>query len=190
MDNNNESTTHFNVVDKDRNVVSCTHTGVFTAGANPPNTGVYLVGGMAWFIPRPGYANSIEGWKRPLNNLCPVIVFRDGRPVLCQGSPGARRIMNRGVQVVTNVIGFGMGPQEAISQPTVDASGSYTLINARMPDEVVGGLSRLGHWVEIVEEQPEMTGAFSRPSAIAIDYEEGVLRAGVDSFRPTMAIGY
>lgn len=190
MDTNNENTTHFNVVDKDRNAVSCTHTGVFTAGANPPNTGVYLVGGMGWFVPKPGYANSIAGWKRPLNNMCPVIVFRDGRPILCQGSPGARRIMNRGVQVVTNIVTFGMGPQEAITQPTVDASGLDTLVNARMPDDVVGGLKRLGHLVEVVEEQPAMTGSFSRPSAITIDYETGLLRAGVDAFRPTMATGY
>ena len=190
MDNNHENTTHFNVVDRDRNVVSCTHTGVFTAGANPPGTGVYLVGGMAWFVPKGGYANSIAPWKRPLNNMCPIIVFRDGRPILAQGSPGARRIMNRGVQVVNNVVVFGMGPQGAIDAPTVDASGNHTLINARLNDEVVGGLRRLGHWVEVVEEQPSMTGAFSRPSAIYIDYEADLLRAGVDSFRPTMAIGY
>lgn len=189
-DTNGESTTHFNVVDKDRNAVSCTHTGVFTAGANPPNTGVYLVGGMAWFIPRAGYANSIAGWKRPLNNMCPAMVFRDDKPVLLQGAPGARRIMNRGVQVVTNVIVFGMGPQDAISQPTIDVSGKETLVNARITDEVVGGLRRLGHHVELIEEQPAMTGAFSRPSAITIDYETGLLRAGVDAFRPTMAAGY
>lgn len=189
-DTNNEGTTHFNVVDRWRNAVSCTHTGVFTDGANPPSTGVYLVGGMAWFIPKPGYANSIAGWKRPLNNVCPVMVFRDGRPVLCEGSPGGRRIMNRGVQVVTNVIAFGMGPQEAISQPSVDASGKDTLINARIPDEIVGGMRRLGHRVEIVEEQPSLTGAFSHPSAISIDYEQGLLRGGVDAFRPTIAIGY
>jgi gamma-glutamyltranspeptidase/glutathione hydrolase len=189
-DTNNEDTTHFNVVDKDRNVVTCTHTGAFTHGANPPSTGVYLVGGMAWFIPKAGYANSIAGWKRPLNNMCPVMVFEGGRPVLCEGSPGARRIMNRGIQVVTNVLVFGMTPQEAISQPTVDASGKDTLVNARMPDEIVGGLKRLGHRVELVEEQPAMTGPFSRPSAIHIDYDSGLLRAGVDSFRPTMALGY
>jgi gamma-glutamyltranspeptidase len=98
--------------------------------------------------------------------------------------------MNRGVQVVTNIVIFGMGPQDAISQPTVDASGLDTLVNARMPDDVVGGLKRLGHLVEVVEEQPAMTGSFSRPSAITIDYETGLLHAGVDAFRPTMATGY
>jgi hypothetical protein len=62
-----------------------------------------------------------------------------------------------------------------------------------MSDEAVGGLRRLGHHVELIEEQPAMTGAFSRPSAITIDYDDyeaGLLRAGVDAFRPTMAAGY
>jgi gamma-glutamyltranspeptidase/glutathione hydrolase len=145
---------------------------------------------MAWFIPRGGYANSIAGWKRPLNNICPVIVLRNGKPVLCEGSPGARRIMNRGVQVVTNVIVFGMSPQEAINQPSVDASGRDTLVNAQLPDRIIGGLSRLGHLIEVTEKQPEMTGPFSRPSAIYIDDEKGLLRAGVDGFRPALAAGY
>jgi gamma-glutamyltranspeptidase/glutathione hydrolase len=189
-DNNDESTTHFNVVDKDRNAVSCTHTGVFTSGTNPPSTGVYLVGGMAWFIPKAGYANSIAGWKRPLNNIAPLMAFENGRPVLCQGSPGARRIISRGIQVVNNILVFGMSPQRAIDAPTVDVSGNSTLVNARMPDEVIGALQKLGHRIEVVEEEPGLTGHFSRASAIQIDYENGVLRAGIDSFRPSMAVGY
>jgi hypothetical protein len=63
-------------------------------------------------------------------------------------------------------------------------------VNARLPDRVIGGLSRLGHVVEVVEEQPEMTGPFSRPSTIYIDDEHGLLRAGVDGFRPALSAGY
>jgi gamma-glutamyltranspeptidase/glutathione hydrolase len=190
MDQNYEDTTQINVVDKDRNAVSCTHTGVFTAGANPPSTGVYLVGGMAWFLPQGGYANSVSGWKRPLNNMAPVMVFRGGRPVLCQGAPGARKIMNRGVQVVSNVVAFGMSPQEALIAPTVDASGRDTLVDSRLPDSTIQGLIDLGHRVQVVEEEPGMGGNFSRPSAIKIDYQRGVLYAGVDVFRPAIALGY
>ena len=190
IDTNDEDTTHINVVDKDRNAVSCTHTGVFEAGLNPPATGVYLVGGMAWFIPKDGYANSVAGWKRPMNNMAPVMVFRDGRPVLCQGAPGARRIMNRGVQVVANVIAFGMTPQQAIEQATVDASGRETLVDSRLPDRVIEGLASRGHRIAVVEEEPGMGGNFSRPTAMQVDYEAGLIRAGVDPFRPATALGY
>jgi gamma-glutamyltranspeptidase/glutathione hydrolase len=189
-DKNEEDTTHINVVDKDRNAVSCTHTGIFTPGANPPSTGVYLVNGMAWFIPKAGYANSISSWKRPLNNMSPLMIFRGGRPVLCVGSPGARRIMNRIVQVTLNILVFGMSPQQAVVQPTVDASGIEALADSRLPNQVIEELVKRGHRLKVVEEEPGMTGNFSRPSAIVIDYDKGILRAGVDAFRPAMALGY
>jgi gamma-glutamyltranspeptidase/glutathione hydrolase len=183
------ATTHINVVDRDRNAVSCTHTGVF-GPVHPYDTGVYLTGGMAWFIPLPGHANSIAGWKRPMNNMCPVMVFRNGRPVACQGAPGARRIMHRGVQVLLNLLLHGMGPQDAVAALTVDASGREVLVDSRFPPEVVEQLCALGHAIKLVEEEPGMTGNFARPSAITIDYDSGLLRAGVDVFRPALALGY
>jgi gamma-glutamyltranspeptidase/glutathione hydrolase len=183
------STTHINVVDTERNAVSCTHTGVFGA-VHPYNTGVYLTGGMAWFVPVPGHANSIAGWKRPMNNMCPVMVFQNGRPVVCQGAPGARRIMHRGVQVLLNLLVQGMGPQDAVAALTVDASGREVLVDSRFPAEVGQQLGALGHMVKAVDEEPGMTGNFARPSAVVIDYEHGLLRAGVDVFRPALALGY
>jgi gamma-glutamyltranspeptidase / glutathione hydrolase len=183
------NTTHINVVDKDRNAVSCTHTGVY-GSVHPYNTGVYLTGGMAWFTPVPDHANSIAGWKRPLNNMCPVMVFQHGRPVICQGAPGARRIMHRGVQVLLNILLHGMGPQDAVAALTVDASGRDTLVDSRFPADVIDQLRAYGHLVKPVDEEPGMTGNFSRPSAVTIDYDGGILRAGVDVFRPALALGY
>ena len=186
---NGGSTTHINVVDKDRNAVSCTHTG-FYGPVHPYNTGVYLTGGMAWFLPLPGHANSIAPWKRPMNNMCPVMVFQHGRPVACQGAPGARRIIHRGVQVLLNILLYGMGPQDAVAALTVDASGREVLVDSRFPADVVEPLRALGHEIRLVDEEPGMTGNFSRPSAVTIDYESGLLRAGVDVFRPALALGY
>ena len=190
MDTNNEDTTHINVVDKDRNAVSCTHTGVFAKGLNPAGTGVALVGGMGWFIPKPGYPNSMAPWKRPMNNMSPFMVLENNRPVLLEGAPGARRIMNRNAQVVLNVILFGMSPQEAIVQPVIDVSGSKAYVDSRMSESSIKALVGLGHDIELLEEEPAPTGYFARPSAIQVDYERNLLRAGVDAFRPTTALGY
>jgi gamma-glutamyltranspeptidase / glutathione hydrolase len=184
-----ESTTHFNVVDKDRNAVTCTHTGTW-GDAHPANTGAYLTHGMAWFNPRPDHTNSIAPWKRPMNNMCPMMAFENGRPVILQGAPGARRIMHRGVQVLLNQLLHGMGPQDAVAALTVDASGRETLVDSRFPDAVVAELRAYGHEVKLVEEEPGMLGNFSRPSAVQIDYDRGVVRAGVDVFRPSVALGY
>ena len=190
MDTNDEDTTHINVVDKDRNAVSCTHTGVFAKGLNPSGTGVAMVGGMGWFIPKPGYPNSMAPWKRPMNNMSPFMVLENNRPVLLQGAPGARRIMNRNAQVILNVLVFGMSPQEAIIQPVVDVSGRKTFVDSRMNPSTVNALLDLGHDIDLLEEEPAPTGYFARPSAIQIDHEKNILKAGVDSYRPTTALGY
>ncbi|MEC9366842.1 MAG: gamma-glutamyltransferase family protein [Chloroflexota bacterium] len=190
MDTNSEDTTHINVVDKDRNAVSCTHTGVFAKGLNPAGTGVAMVGGMGWFIPKPGYPNSMAPWKRPMNNMSPFMVLENNRPILMQGAPGARRIMNRNAQVILNVLVFGMSPQEAIIQPVVDVSGRKTFIDSRMDSSIVNSLIDLGHDIDLLEEEPAPTGYFARPSAIQIDYGKNILKAGVDAYRPTTALGY
>jgi gamma-glutamyltranspeptidase/glutathione hydrolase len=182
-------TTHINVVDRERNAVSCTHTGAFSS-VHPEGTGVYLTGGMAWFTPLAGHPNAIAPWKRPMGNMCPVMIFRDGRPVICQGAPGARRIIHRGVQVLLNILVHDLGPQDAVAALTVDASGRDVLADARLPAATLAQLRELGHSIVTVEEEPGGTGNFSRPSAVVIDYDQGVVRAGVDVFRPALALGY
>lgn len=185
-----EDTTHINVVDKKRNVVSCTHTGSFRTGIVPQGTGIYLVGGMSWFVARAGYANSIAGWKRPLVNMAPLMVLKDGIPILSVGSPGARKIINRNTQVILNVLEFGMSIQDAIAVPTVDGSRRETLLDSRLPPEVKSGLRAFGHSVYEVEEEPGMTGNFARPSGIFLDPDSDLLTGGVDVFRPAIAVGY
>lgn len=185
-----EGTTHINVVDREGNVVSCTHTGSgFRAHVIPSGTGVYLVAGMGWFVPMPGYANSIAPWKRPLMNMAPLLVLKEGKPVLAVGAPGARRIIHRITQVVLNVLEFGMGIQDAVAAPTVDASGREVLVDTRLPDEVAGRLKAMGHLVRLVEDEPGSTDAFSRPSGILLDHQRGLLHGGVDVFRPATALG-
>lgn len=181
-------TTHLNVVDGEGNAVACTHTPGFQVGLVPPGTGLHLSAAMGWFVPKPGYPNSVAPWKRPLMNMGPLIVTLGGEPVLLVGAPGSRRIIERNIQVALNVLEFGMGPQGAVAAPTVDASGAETLVDSRVPEGSVRHLASLGHTVRVVEEQPGMS-YFARPSAIQIDREAGMLRGGVDLFRRSTALG-
>jgi gamma-glutamyltranspeptidase/glutathione hydrolase len=181
-------TTHLNVVDGEGNAVACTHTPGFQVGLVPPGTGFHLSAAMGWFVPKPGYPNSVAPWKRPLMNMGPLIVTIDGAPVLLVGAPGSRRIIERNIQVALNVLEFGMGPQDAVAAPTVDASGAETLVDSRVPEGSVKRLASLGHTVKVVEEGPGMS-AFARPSAIQINGETGMLKGGVDLFRRSTALG-
>ncbi len=180
-------TSHFNVVDNEGNAVACTHTPGFQAGVVPKGTGLYLTAAMGWFVPAPGYPNSVAPWKRPMMNMGPLMILKDGVPIIIEGAPGSRRIIERNLQVVLNMIEFGMGPQDAVSAPTIDASGLDTLVDSRIPSIPMEGLRKRFHNVKVVEEGPGLS-YFARPSAILIGDEN--LRAGVDLFRRSTALGY
>ena len=72
------STTHLSVVDRDGMMVALTQTLLSRFGAKVllPETGVLMNNGIMWFDPRPNHPNSIAPGKRPLANMCPVIVSR------------------------------------------------------------------------------------------------------------------
>ena len=186
-----DCTTHFSMIDRDRNMVACTQTAVaqFGSGIVVPGTGVLLSNGMTVFNPMPGSANSIAGFKRGLNNMTPLLVLRDGRPLLTVGAPGGRRIMCRMAHVISNVVDFGMSMQEAITAPSVDAAERETFVDHRIDTETVEALARMGHNVEVVQE-PFTGGGFSRPRGVMIDPDTGILRAGVQPIGPDEARGY
>jgi gamma-glutamyltranspeptidase/glutathione hydrolase len=120
-------------------------------------------------------------------NMGPLMILKDGAPIIVEGAPGSRRIIERNLQVVLNMIEFGMGPQEAVSEPTVDASGLDTLVDSRIPLNSIDGLRKCGHNVKVVEEGPGLS-YFARPSAILIS--EKNLRGGVDLYRRSKALGF
>ena len=186
-----DCTTHLSVIDGDRNMVSCTQTAVggFGSGVVVPGTGVLLPNSMIVFNPMPGSANSIAGFKRGLNNMVPVLALRAGRPFLAVGAPGGRRIMCRIAHIISNVVDFGMGMQQAITAPSVDAAERETFLDHRIAPRTVEALARMGHNIEVVPE-PSTGGGFSRPRGVMIDSDTGLLHAGVQPTGSDEARGY
>jgi gamma-glutamyltranspeptidase/glutathione hydrolase len=185
------STTHLCVVDEERNVVALTQTLVngFGCGVVVPGTGVLLNNAMSWFDPEPGRVNSLGPGKRGLNNMSPLVVLRDGRPVMACGAAGGRKIIHAVAQIAANVIDRGMRIQDAIAAPRIDCSGPALLVNARFPNEVVAGLEGLGHKVEIAEEAT-FRYPFSTALGVKIDWEAGRLHGGVDPYQQAIGAGF
>ncbi|MEA2529012.1 MAG: gamma-glutamyltranspeptidase / glutathione hydrolase [Thermomicrobiales bacterium] len=185
------STTHLSVVDKGRNVVSLTQTLVnhFGSGVVVPGTGVLLIIAMSWFDPEPDRVNSLAPGKRGLNNMSPLVVLRDGRPIMAVGAAGGRKIIHAVAQIVGNVIDDGMGIQHAIAAPRLDCSGMYVLANARLPETLIAGLRELGHRVEVAEEG-FFRYPFSTALGVLVDHETGTLHGGVDPYQVAFAAGY
>jgi gamma-glutamyltranspeptidase/glutathione hydrolase len=137
-------TTHLSVADADGNLVSLTQTLLSSFGSKviSPQTGVLLNNGIMWFDPRPGGPNSMAPGKRPLSNMCPVVVTRDGgEPWFALGASGGRRILPAVLQITSMLAACGLTVEEALHRPRIDVSGAETLAaDPRLPADVVGAL--------------------------------------------------
>ena len=186
-----DCTTHYGVIDKDRNMVSCTQTAVGGFGSRVivPGTGLLHTNGMIVFNPMPGAANSIAGYKRGLANMVPLLVLRDGKPMLSVGAPGGRKIMNCNAQIIMNVLDHKMGIQQAIAAPRVDAADRETFVDSRIDEDAIEALRRMGHNVGVVQESAAH-GGFAVPVGLMVNPDTGRIHAGVDVFRLAEARGF
>ena len=184
-------TTHLSVVDRDRNMVAITQTinEVWGSGGVVPGTGVLFNDAMVLFDPNPGRANSIQGGKRPLSSMTPILVLKNGKPFLTVGAPGGRMIMGTVMKVLHNVIDFGMGIQEACATISVDCSRAEVLTDADLGASVHKSLSEMGHVLDIRENsfRPRL---FASPTGILVDGATGKLHGGADPYHPGVAVGY
>jgi gamma-glutamyltranspeptidase/glutathione hydrolase len=124
-------TTHFSVVDAEGNAVAVTYTlnGGFGNGITVPGLGFLLNNEMDDFASQPGTpnlfglvqgeANSIAPNKRPVSSMAPTILLRDGKLFMTVGAPGGGRIPTAVLQVILNVIDFGMNIQDAVDAPRI-----------------------------------------------------------------------
>ncbi len=132
-------TTHLGVIDRGGNVVALTQTllSLFGSKVILPRTGILMNNGVMWFDPRPNRPNSMKPGKRPLSNMCPVVLKRaDGRQ-FALGAAGGRRIMPAVFQLVSFLSDFGMDVETAAHHPRIDMSGTdYVTVDRSLDSEV------------------------------------------------------
>ena len=133
-------TTHYSIADAEGNVVAVTYTlnAGFGSGVTAPGLGFLLNNEMDDFAPVPGQpnafgliqgeANAVRPGAHPLSSMCPTILLRDGRFYMAVGTPGGPTIINSVLQVIVNVVDFGMNLQEAVNWPRIH--------HQWMPDEL------------------------------------------------------
>ncbi|MEX2297402.1 MAG: gamma-glutamyltransferase, partial [Dongiaceae bacterium] len=118
-------TTHLSAVDRDGNMVSLTQTLLSRFGSKLmlPSSGIMTNNAIMWFDPRPGRPNSLGPGKRPLSNMCPTIVAKNGVPQVALGASGGRRIMPAVAQLVSFLTDYGLDLETAMAQPRINATG-------------------------------------------------------------------
>lgn len=143
-------TTHFSVVDEEGNAVSNTYTigADFGSGVMVEGTG-FLLGNLIGNFSlqaqleaardgREPPANALRPGSRPVSSMSPTMLLRDGKPWLVTGSPGGNTIPGTIVQMIVNVVDFGMNIAEATAFPRihqqVTSSGELDIERGFSPD--------------------------------------------------------
>ena len=156
-----DNTTHFSIVDSRGNAVSNTYTLNYSYGVGlvADGTGVLLNNELDDFTAAPGASNAygLVGFeanlpgpgKRPLSSMSPTIVLKDGKPLLVTGSPGGSRIISAVLQVIVDVLDYGMDVAAAVAAPRVHHQWlpDEVRVERGFADDTLAALRAKGHRV-------------------------------------------
>lgn len=146
-----DGTIHLSGVDGHGNMaaVTLTHGNLFGARVVVDGLGLILGHGMSRFDPRPEHPNSPGPGKRPLHNMCPTIVLREGRAVCAVGGRGGRKIPNSVFEVLTHYTGLDSSLETAIAAPRLQTEGDLKLaLEKEWPSDEVEYLKTLGYTIQ------------------------------------------
>ena len=192
-----DGTTHIAAIDGDGNMICLTPSGgVFRKSAFAPELGCTLSTRSEMFVLEDGHPNALAPGKRPRTTLVSYLICEDGVPVMTIGCPGGDDQSQADLQLILNVLLFGMNPQQAVEAPRF---ATQTLVNSFYPRVYLPGqlnveagipastraeLAALGHQVSEI-------GACGIGAVVTRrDPASGVLSAGADPRRPTYALAW
>jgi gamma-glutamyltranspeptidase / glutathione hydrolase len=193
-------TVYLTVVDKDRNCCSLIQSIYYGFGSQivPGDVGFALQNRGALFALDDTHPNRLEPHKRPFQTIIPAMVTREGRPWLTFGVMGGDFQPQGHVQVLVNMLDFGMNVQEAgdaarvqhtgSATPTglpMDSDGGLVSVESGISDAAIAGLRARGHQV-----QRGGGGGPGGYQGIRIDWDHGTLQGGTDPRKDGCALGY
>jgi gamma-glutamyltranspeptidase / glutathione hydrolase len=192
------STIYLTVADRKGNMVSLIQSNYrgMGSGMTPPGLGFVLQNRGEGFTLKPGHFNTYEPGKRPFHTIIPGFVTKDGYPLMSFGVMGGDMQPQGHVQVVINLIDFGMNLQEAGDAPRIYHTGSSEPTGQRMTDggtlmiesgfpyETIRELMEKGHRVQWA------LGPFGGYQAILWDRINKVYYGASESRKDGQAAGY
>jgi len=191
-------TTCVNVIDRDGNMFSATPSGAWLPAVVAGDTGVLMGQRLQSALIDPNSPNVVAPGKRPRITLTPTLILKDGQPFMILSTPGGDNQDQALLQVLLNIIEFGMSPQEAVEAPRFDTQHYISsfdnhefragLLNleARIPAEVSSALSARGHKINM----QTAWGTGSAPTVIVYDVKSGVISGGADPRRGRYAVAW
>jgi gamma-glutamyltranspeptidase/glutathione hydrolase len=179
-------TVYLSVVDRDRMAVSFINSlySNFGTGICTEKTGILLTNRGACFTLEPDHPNTFGPGKRSMHTIIPALAMRAGRCDMSFGVMGAHYQPMGHVQIVNNMLDYGMDVQQAIDAPRFFFEGEQTMVERATPIATIEGLKARGH--EVVFPPTAWGGA----QTIKIDWDRGVLIGGSEPRKDGCALGY
>ncbi len=189
-------TTHYSIVDRWGNAVANTYTlnDSYGSGVTVESAGFLLNNEMDDFAIAPDHpnlyglvgseANAIEPGKRMLSSMVPTIVLRDRGLYMVLGTPGGSTIPTSILQVILNVVDYGMPIEEAVTARRFHEQylpDRIYIENRALAPDVIDALIEMGHKIEIREPIGEVQ---------AIMIERGKLTGACDPRGSGRAVGH
>ena len=168
------------------------------SGMAPPGLGFILQDRGEQFVLKKGHANSFEPNKRPFHTIIPAFITKNDQPWISFGLMGGAMQPQGHVQIVMNLIDFGMNLQEAGDAPRIQHDGSTEPDGQNTPMTEGGvvnlesgfayptiqALMRKGHVIEFAD------GPYGGYQAIMRDAQSGVYYGASESRKDGQAAGY
>ena len=167
------------------------------SGMTPPGLGFVLQNRGEAFNLDPDHANTLEPNKRPFHTNIPAFITRDGQPLMAFGVMGGEMQPQGHVQIMINMLDFGMNLQEAGDAPRIRHTGSSEPDYGKMTRggtlnlesgfeyDVIRELMARGHTVQYAQKNP-----FGGYQAVLRDPETGVYYGASESRKDGQAAGY
>ncbi len=191
-------TIYLTVADKDRNMVSLIQSNYrgFGSGLVPDGLGFSFQDRGELFTLEDGHPNVYEPHKRPFHTIIPALVTKDGKPWLSFGVMGGGMQPQGHVQILCNIIDFGMNIQEAgdaarfhhqgSSEPTGShmSDGGWVALESGVSTEVRRELEKRGHQVR------SESGGYGGYQGIMYDANRDVYFGASEFRKDGQAAGY
>jgi len=198
FDTSTSDTIYLTVADRWGNMVSLIQSNYrgMGSGMTPDGLGFILQDRGELFNLQEGFLNSYEPHKRPFHTIIPGFITKDGKPFMSFGVMGGDMQPQGQVQIILNMIDFGMNLQEAGDAPRLQHTGStdptgdkkknggIVSLESGFTQKTIEELKKMGHKIE---KTPDSFGGYQ---AIMFDSKNKVYYGASESRKDGQASGY
>ena len=160
----------------------------FGSGMVVPGTGIVLHNRAGLFSLDESHPNALAGGKRPYHTIIPGMATRDGELLYCFGMMGAFMQPQGHLQLVCNMVDYGMDPQEAVNALRFMVGNGQALVEEGLGAGVVRELQGRGHRLGLIAGRHRVS--IGGAQVIGRDVGTGVLVGGTEPRKDGVVVGW